>query len=95
MGGSLLRLGVHSFLQIIESDSKDGDQAGGIRVLSDSLLPKHLIGRIDGAPIQPDLVGVYEVIKVMLELALWGSCVPSVPDTLDPVCQHGILCPWV
>lgn len=28
MGGSLPRLGIHSFLQIIESDSKDRDQAG-------------------------------------------------------------------
>jgi len=43
------------------------NQPGGIRVLSYSLLPKHLIGYVRGTPIQPDLVGVYEVVKVVLD----------------------------
>lgn len=49
------------------SDTLRGDQPGGIGVLSHSLLPKHLIGRICRAPIQPDLVGFYEIVKIMLD----------------------------
>ena len=30
-------------------------------------MPKDLIGRVRGAPIHPDLAGVNEVVKVMLD----------------------------